>query len=225
MGGKSSKPKVDKKKIPALSEEEVNKLIANSNFTRDEIIALHKDFMRDTPSGKINSKEFAKKFKSAHMFGKIKAKPEKYCEVAFNAFDKNHDGFIDFNEFVVGFSVITSGDLNQKVNFAFRHYDADRDEKINKTDLLKVVTSQFQNVFYYIIFFICFLNSIKGLYDLNGIPEVARKKNNDPKKRVDDAMKKLDVNKKNEVTITEFVEACLNDQELREFLVDPLYSK
>jgi hypothetical protein len=37
-------------------------------------------------------------------------------------------------------------------------------------------------------------------------------------------MIKLDVNKKNTVTLNEFVDACLNDQELREFLVDSLYS-
>ena len=63
-----------------------------------------------------------------------------------------------------------------------------------------------------------------GVYDLNGIPVALRKGNNDPKKRVDEAMKKLDVNKKNSLTLTEFVEGCLNDQEMREFLVDSLFS-
>ena len=75
-----------------------------------------------------------------------------------------------------------------------------------------------------ITIYVNFYSKIKGLYDLNGIPEIARKKNNDPKKRVDDVMKKLDVNKKKAVTLKEFEDACLNDQELREFLVDSLYS-
>jgi hypothetical protein len=37
-------------------------------------------------------------------------------------------------------------------------------------------------------------------------------------------MKKLDVNKKNSLTLSEFVDGCLNDQEVREFLVDSLFS-
>jgi Ca2+-binding EF-hand superfamily protein len=146
MGGKSSKTKDagKKKQQPTISEEDINLLLANTNFTREEIISLHRDFYRDCPSGKINSKEFVKKFKSEHLLEKLKkSKPEKYCEYAFNAFDRNHDNFIDFKEFCVAFSVITSGDLKQKVQFAFRHFDADRDEKINKNDLVKVVTSKF----------------------------------------------------------------------------------
>ena len=94
MGGKSSKSKDSsgkKKQQPTISEDDIKLLIENTTFKRDEIIALHRDFFRDCPSGKINSKEFAKKFKSEHLLDKLKkSKPDKYCEFAFNAFDKNH---------------------------------------------------------------------------------------------------------------------------------------
>jgi Ca2+-binding EF-hand superfamily protein len=161
MGGKSTKSKDPKtkspvtekknggskkgdvKKVSVLKDEEINLLTANTNFNRDEIISIHKDFVKDCPSGRIDKKDFGKLFKSLHPLDNKKSKIDKYCVFAFNAFDKNHDGFIDFNEFCVAFSVTSSGDLRQKVQFAFRHFDSDRDEKINKNDLLNVISSNF----------------------------------------------------------------------------------
>ena len=152
MGGKSSKPKDkskpagnknDKKKsIPVLTDDAINLIIANTNYDREKIIDIYKKFNYECPSGRIDKKSFEKLFKSTHTIANKKFSAEKYCAFVFNAFDKNKDGFVDFNEFCTGFSIISSEDLRQKVQFAFRHYDLDRDEKINKADILKVVQSK-----------------------------------------------------------------------------------
>lgn len=56
MGAKSSK---DKKKNPAeLTEDEINLLLANTSFTKEEILKWHEGFIRDCPKGILNTRHF-----------------------------------------------------------------------------------------------------------------------------------------------------------------------
>lgn len=54
MGAKASSGIKEKKKNPAeLTEDEINLLLANTSFTRQEIIKWHEGFIKDCPKGKI----------------------------------------------------------------------------------------------------------------------------------------------------------------------------
>jgi Ca2+-binding EF-hand superfamily protein len=41
----------------------------------------------------------------------------------FRAFDRDHNGFIDFSEFVIAFSITSFGDIKEKAQFAFKIFD------------------------------------------------------------------------------------------------------
>jgi Ca2+-binding EF-hand superfamily protein len=58
------------------------------------------------------------------------------------ALDRNHDGTIDFREFVLGLSVLLRGGRQQKIEFIFHALDADNDNSLSKRELKEALKSQ-----------------------------------------------------------------------------------
>lgn len=65
---------------------------------------------------------------------------------------------------------------------------------------------------------------LDALYDLTGISEIERKDDRSVKSRVDTIMKKLDKNKNNVLEFDEFFDGCLDDEVIRNILVDPMFN-
>ena len=62
-----------------------------------------------------------------------------------------------------------------------------------------------------------------GLYDLSGIPVDKRIGEHSPKIHVESIMSRLDVNKDNVISLNEFVDGCVNDSTIKQFLLEPLF--
>jgi neuronal calcium sensor 1 len=163
VGGKG--PKKDPK---LLTEEEIKILLSNTKLTRPQIIALHQNFLKECPTGKLTKKDFIKLFKEVHPSDNKKEKADKFCEYVFKVIDYQNLGYISFQEFVLCFSLTSDGDFKDKCDFAFKLYDLDKDDKISKKEMTQVLTA---------------------LYDLSGITD--RKGDKSPAKKVEDIMKKL----------------------------------
>ena len=73
-------PKKDPKR---LTEEEIRLLLDNTRLTRQQIIALHNNFIKECPSGKLTKKDFIKLFKEVHPSENKKEKADKFCEYVF----------------------------------------------------------------------------------------------------------------------------------------------
>lgn len=162
-----SKSKKDPKN---LTEEEINLLLQNTRLTRNQILALHQNFLKECPSGKLTQKDFVKLFKEVHPSENKKEKADKFCQYVFKVIDKENHGFISFQDFVLCFALTSDGDLKEKCEFAFKLYDLDKDGKISKKEMTQVLTA---------------------LYDLSGIDD--RKGDNSPEKKVNDIIKKINM--------------------------------
>ncbi|CAF3627278.1 unnamed protein product [Rotaria sp. Silwood1] len=90
-------------------------------------------------------------------------KADNFCKYAFNTFDANGDGHIDFEEFLLAISATSQGKLDDRLAVAFDMYDISGDGEIDQGELTKLITA---------------------MYDLVG--ETDRKGDNDPKKRAAD---------------------------------------
>jgi neuronal calcium sensor 1 len=166
VGGKGSKSDPTK-----LTDEEIKILLSSTKLNKAQIYALHQNFLKECPSGKLTKKDFVKLFKEVHPSENKKEKADKFCEYVFKVIDNDNLGYISFKDFVLCFSLTSYGDFKEKCEFAFKLYDLDKDGKISKKEMTQV---------------------LEALYDLSGITD--RKGDRAPAKKVDEIIKKLNQN-------------------------------
>jgi Ca2+-binding EF-hand superfamily protein len=202
-----------------LTEEEIRFLLSNTKLTREQINALHYNFLEECPAGKMTKKDFSKLFKKVHQTDNKKEKSDKFCDYVFKVIDADNRGYISFKDFVLCLSLTSYGDFKQKCEFAFRLYDQDKDGKISKKEMAQVLES---------------------LYDLSGI--VDRKGDKAPAKKVEEIINKLNKNntissassnnlvssrnKTNDyITKEQFMDGCLNDKNIKNLFIDSIFAK
>ncbi|RKF76274.1 Calcineurin subunit B [Golovinomyces cichoracearum] len=108
-------------------------IVQGSNFDRDEVDRIRKRFMKldKDNSGTIERDEFL-------SLPQISSNPLATRLIAI--FDEDGGGDVDFQEFVSGLSAFSSrGNKEQKLRFAFKVYDMDRDGYIGNGELFIVL--------------------------------------------------------------------------------------
>lgn len=190
MGARGSK-KTKKANPCELLEEEIQLLLQNTRFNRNQIIEWHKGFIKDCPKGKLDKKKFVEIYKQFYPQGKA----DKFCGHVFKTFDTDNSSEIDFVEFLIAISITSQGDVREKLRMAFNMYDIDKNGCIDKKEMEKIIES---------------------IYDLLG--EENRKGDNAPNNRVKKIMDKLDINGDGKLSSDEFINGCMEDEHLRRLL-------
>lgn len=111
----------------------LDNIVKETNFDREEVDRLRKRFMKldKDNSGTIERDEFL-------TLPQISSNPLATRMIAI--FDEDGGGDVDFQEFVQGLSAFSSkGDKEQKLKFAFKVYDIDRDGYISNGELFIVL--------------------------------------------------------------------------------------
>jgi Ca2+-binding EF-hand superfamily protein len=68
---------------------------------------------------------------------------EEYCKAAFSAFDKNRNGYIEFDEFMSVIAISLSKDIKDKIKLAFEVYDQNHDGVIERKEAKQVLQVKF----------------------------------------------------------------------------------
>lgn len=142
MGGKGSKDGGKNSKVPAkqaaLNKKDIEFLTKSSGMSKEAIEALFKQFNADNPDGKLDRAEFAK------LYPKMRNEPvanlDEISNFVFTAFDSDNNGFLTFNEFLIGYAVTSKGDLKTKLEYGFELYDADNNGYLSEDELKQVIT-------------------------------------------------------------------------------------
>nr|AAB87526.1 calcineurin subunit B [Neurospora crassa] len=111
----------------------LDNIVQGSNFDREEVDRLRMRFMKldKDNSGTIEREEFL-------SLPQISTNPLATRMIAI--FDEDGGGDVDFQEFVSGLSAFSSkGNKEQKLRFAFKVYDIDRDGYISNGELFIVL--------------------------------------------------------------------------------------
>ncbi|KAH8174121.1 EF hand domain-containing protein [Sarocladium implicatum] len=111
----------------------MDSIVQGSNFDREEVERLRKRFMKldKDNSGTVDRDEFL-------SLPQISSNPLATRMIAI--FDEDGNGDVDFQEFVSGLSAFSSkGNKEQKLRFAFKVYDIDRDGYISNGELFIVL--------------------------------------------------------------------------------------
>lgn len=120
-------------KMGGTTSKIVDDLLEDTNFDPDEIERLRKRFMkldRDS-SGSIDKSEFM-------SIPGVSSNP--LATRIMEVFDTDNSGDVDFQEFITGLSIFSSrGSKDEKLNFAFKIYDIDKDGYISNGELFIVL--------------------------------------------------------------------------------------
>lgn len=178
-----------RKASPVLSEEDLEFLVDNTSFSADAIKEWFREFIMDCPDG-VLTKE---KVLSMLMIILPRENGQIVADLIFTAFDKDKNGWIDFNEFIIATHCTATSSPKDKLHWVFQMYDKDKSQTIQLAEMVELFGTLYLN---------------EGLEkDL----------------AVDRAMaifSTLDVNNDGDVTEDEFVRGCLEDEDLVRALSD-----
>lgn len=184
------------KKNSKLKKEVVNQLVNETYFTEKEIRQWYKGFVKDCPSGHLTEQGFLRIYKLFFPRGD----PSKFTSLIFRVFDENKDGAIEFEEFIRALSVTSRGNVEEKLDWAFRLYDVDSDGFITRDEMYNIVDAIYQML---------------GNQAKDNAEE-------SPRERVDKIFEQLDKNHDNQLTLDEFKEGSKQDPKIVQAL--SLYS-
>lgn len=185
-----------------LSEQEIVYLLEHTKFSREQILEFHSNFLRDCPHGFLTKRQFLRIFKSLYQNETECDKSEKFCEHIFRALDVNSKNCIEFSEFVMYFYITSFGNQKEKIELAFKIYDINKDNIIEK--------SEFRRIF-------------EALIDLTSNQNEKRPSTRQFEKQLDNLIKRLDKNGNRLIEFDEFVDACLQDPNTADLLVNKMF--
>ena len=101
MGNKKSK------QSSKLTKNDYDFLVHTTGQKKSEIDELFKTFNNAYPNGRLDRNQFS------YLYNLLRPEPkeqlDKISEYIFKAFDKDRNGFISFNEFMIAYSLTTEG--------------------------------------------------------------------------------------------------------------------
>ncbi|KAG9397400.1 EF-hand domain pair [Carpediemonas membranifera] len=123
-----------------VSKNTLRELVKKTNFEMDEVKALQEHFSAISSSevddGLIDQSE---------MKRALGLRGDLFAERLFGLFDENHDGVINFSEFVQGLSIFApQASIDQKLKLSFRIYDFDGDGYIDRRELYDCLKASLQ---------------------------------------------------------------------------------
>ena len=174
---------------PELTEEDLEFLVKNTDFSEANIKEWFREFIMDCPEGILT------KVKVMEMLtiilprdnGKIIA------DLIFSTFDKDKNGWIDFNEFIIATHCTATSSPEDKLHWVFQMYDTDGSNSIQLSEMMELFGT---------------------LYISEGLDEELAVE------RAQKIFSFLDINNDGDITEDEFVRGCLQDEELVELLSD-----
>jgi len=164
-------------------------LVRTTKFTKKELQIMYRGFKSECPTGLINEETFTDIYAQFFPQGDSSA----YAHHVFNTFDMDGNGTINFEEFVLGLSVLARGTLHEKLLWAFNLYDTNHDGIITRGEMLCIVTA---------------------IYDMMGRCVEPYIDEYTAKDHVENWFRKMDHNDDGAITVEEFLETCRNDESI-----------
>lgn len=168
-----------------LNEDDIQFIMANTDFDREKVLQWYSDFQKKCPDGKLSKRQFVDFYKK--LIKGDHPDEEKFCEAVFDVFDSDGNGTVDFAEFLIAFWVRAKGSVKDKLAWLFDVYDCDKSGYITLWELSKMM---------------------KLVFNMKGI-------NEDPYDKSRKVMEALDRSNDGKISKQEFIAGCTRDPKVR----------
>ncbi|KAJ2951054.1 hypothetical protein O0L34_g5433 [Tuta absoluta] len=121
------------------------------------------------------------------------ANTAQYAHLVFNTLDQDRSGLLSFEEFVIGLSILSRGTLEEKLRWTFSLYDINGDGCITKEEMTEIVNA---------------------VYDLMGRVLEPSVDDEIVQEKVERLFQKMDLNRDGVLTLDEFLDCCLHDEDI-----------
>ncbi|KAI9003883.1 hypothetical protein DFJ74DRAFT_693950 [Hyaloraphidium curvatum] len=122
-------------------------LAAETHFDPEELRILREEFARRAGAGHTISKDDFREALRSHLTAYPSHAQRVFLERLFDAFDDDGNQAVDFREFCAGLSVFMKGNSQEKLEMSFKMYDVDRDGKVTKKELTRVLTQMLSTMY------------------------------------------------------------------------------
>ena len=177
---------------PVLRDEDIATLTKSSGLDEAQVKSSFDDFIEKYPDGKIRPKVFHEMMSKA--LPKSKQDVSKMEKNVFRLYDTNNDGYIDFTEFMTTFLIMADGEPEEVLTKIFRVFDVNGDGSITMTEMTKLTKDMY------------------GMLKAED-PNIAAKE-----MIAKSAFAEMDKDKDGKVTLEEFINACMGQEEFSKML-------
>ena len=167
-----------------------------TGFSTDEILKEHEKFFEVAEDGRLK-KPYLEELLGDHI------PPSKYKHIKyltnciFSAVDSNHDGYIDFLEYLMSIKFFQSRSPSEKADFIFRIIDKNGDNLVTRKEIERVLK--------------CFEEYHKN----SSNSHVTKMMSDGVKPAANAIIEKLDEDKSGLIGLSEFVDGWLKDETIR----------
>jgi len=175
--------------------ENLQLLCDATGFSVVEMKRIYRGFKTECPTGLITEEAFHGIYSRFFPQG---ANVSSYSHYVFSTLDHEDSGIITFEDFVIGLSILLRGSVEEKARWMFLLYDQDRDGFISREEMEDVVGS---------------------VFDLMGRTSDPLMEEEFINQRVDIMFERMDLNGDGLVSLEEFLETCLGDENITRAIV------
>merc|ERR1712008_148527 len=175
--------------------ENLQLLCDATGFSVGEMKRIYRGFKTECPTGLITEEAFHGIYSRFFPQG---ANVSSYSHYVFSTLDHEDSGIITFEDFVIGLSILLRGSVEEKARWMFLLYDQDRDGFISREEMEDVVGS---------------------VFDLMGRTSDPIMEEEFINQRVDIMFERMDLNGDGLVSLEEFLDTCLGDEDITRAIV------
>ncbi|KDR10791.1 Kv channel-interacting protein 1-like [Zootermopsis nevadensis] len=175
---------------PRYRPDSLESLCRATRFTEAELKRIYRGFKAECPTGVVREDTFKGIYSQFFPQG---ANANLYAHYVFNTLDQDHSGLLSFEDFVQGLSILSRGSLDEKLRWAFSLYDINGDGRITRSEMTDIVTAVYE---------------LMGKFTEPCVDETT------VRDKVDCIFQKMDQNRDGIVTLEEFLDCCMSDEDI-----------
>jgi Ca2+-binding EF-hand superfamily protein len=125
----------EKKSFRELNDADMQVFMDYTGISLRQAKEIFQKLDAEIPNGNLNRSQFADFFKKIDPDSCKLDNYAQFTDMIFRSFDSDKDDFLTVKETLIGFAVITKGDMEKRLEYIFNLYDSDCNGSLSKEEI------------------------------------------------------------------------------------------